>query len=326
MMTIGVVAIGRNEGERLRACLHSVMGQAGTVVYVDSGSTDGSMEMAGRNGAIVVHLDMQRPFTAARARNEGLRRLMEVAPGTQLVQFVDGDCEVDGRWIQSARTFLQDRPDIAAVCGRRRERYPDASVYNLLCDVSWGSGVVSGEIRYCGGDALMRVDALTQVGGFREGLVAGEEPELCIRLRAARWHIWQLDSPMTLHDAAMTRFSQWWTRCVRTGYAYAEGVSLHGAPPERHWVRESRSSWFWGAALPLAVLVSLPLVGPAALLALLAYPLQMLRLHVMGHGSPRQRALQATFLVVGKFAEAIGQVKFHLNRLAGRRATLIEYK
>ena len=37
---VGLVAIGRNEGERLRACLASARGAAQRLVYVDSGSTD----------------------------------------------------------------------------------------------------------------------------------------------------------------------------------------------------------------------------------------------------------------------------------------------
>src|SRR3990170_3982962 len=91
---LGIVAIGRNEGERLRACLRSVVGDNRVVVYVDSGSTDGSVEMARSMGAEVVELDLATPFTAARARNEGFHRLEQLNPNVAFVQFVDGDCEV----------------------------------------------------------------------------------------------------------------------------------------------------------------------------------------------------------------------------------------
>ena len=100
---VGVVVIGRNEGERLRRCLESVRGAAQAIVYVDSGSTDGSVALATGLGATVVALDMRRPFTAARARNEGMRRLQAIAPDLVFVQFVDGDCEMVAGWLPLAR-------------------------------------------------------------------------------------------------------------------------------------------------------------------------------------------------------------------------------
>ncbi|MCE9657612.1 MAG: glycosyltransferase [Burkholderiales bacterium] len=320
----GVVAIGRNEGERLRRCLESVRAAALPVVYVDSGSSDGSAALAGSLGATVVALDTRRPFTAARARNEGMRRLQALVPELAFVQFVDGDCELAPGWLASARAFLEAEPQVAAVCGRRRERFPERSVYNLLCDLEWNTPI--GEARACGGDAMMRASAFRQVEGFRDDLVAGEEPELCVRLRAQGWKIWRLDAEMTLHDAAMTRFGQWWQRNVRAGFAYAEGVRLHGAPPERHWVREWRSAWFWGLALPLVVALAAAIVGPVALWALAVYPLQVLRLAYRSRGIDRGRWARAFFLVAGKFPEAFGQAKSALMHLRRQPAVLIEYK
>ena len=321
---LGVVAIGRNEGERLRACLASVVQQAGVTVYVDSGSTDGSAELARRLGAVVIDLDMGLPFTAARARNAGFERLTALAPELQFVQFVDGDCEVRAAWLAQACAFLDAHADVAAVCGRRRERFPEHSVYNMLCDLEWNSPV--GEARACGGDVLMRAASLRQAGGYRDGLIAGEEPELCVRLRGNGWRIWRLDAEMTLHDAAMTRFSQWWKRSNRAGFAFAEGAHLHGAPPERHWVRESRSAWLWGAGLPLAIAAAAGLWGPWAWLALAVYPVQVLRLFLRASGTAGTRAWRALFLVLGKFAEAYGQATYIARRWSGGPAKLIEYK
>jgi GT2 family glycosyltransferase len=321
---VGLVAIGRNEGDRLRKCLTSVSGQTGKVVYVDSGSTDGSVDMARNLGAVVVELDMTRPFTAARARNEGFRRLRELAPKLVYVQFVDGDCELVAGWLDKAVLFLNERRDVAVVCGRRRERFPDRSVYNLLCDMEWDTPV--GEAKSCGGDAMMRANAFEQVGGYRDDLIAGEEPELCVRLRAEGWKIWRLAEEMTLHDAAMTHFWQWWKRTTRCGYAYAEGAHLHGAPPEMHQVRASRRVWFWGLGIPaVTVCVSISL-GVWGLTMLIIYPVQVIRLALSGTGSVRENWWSALFLVLGKFPEAVGQLNFLNNRLAGRTARLIEYK
>lgn len=103
--TVGLVAIGRNEGERLQRCLLSVP-QGIPVVYVDSASTDGSVAFAKSTNANVVELDMTLPFTAARARNEGLERLQRDHTGISYVQFVDGDCEMEPDWFSVTAAFL----------------------------------------------------------------------------------------------------------------------------------------------------------------------------------------------------------------------------
>jgi GT2 family glycosyltransferase len=323
---MGVVIIGRNEGQRLVRCLQSVKAQASCVVYVDSGSTDGSSANARAAGAEVVELDMRRPFTAALARNAGWRRLLAIAPQVTSVHFLDGDCEVVPGWLELARQTLDGRDDLAVVCGRRRERFPEASLFNRQCDIEWNAG--AGEVRSCGGDALMRLEALQAVGGYRDDLIAGEEPELCVRLRSRGWKIWRVDRDMVWHDAAMTRWSQWWKRSKRAGHAFAEGASLHGAPPERHYVAETRRALIWGVLLPVAALV-LGALHPAGFLLLAAYPLQMLRLGL----KPQKAALEAGavwsrafFLVAGRFPEAAGVLLFRWRKFRGRDNTLIEYK
>lgn len=316
---LGLVAIGRNEGERLRACLASAVGRVAHVVYVDSGSTDGSVAMAKDMGVHVVSLDMTEPFTAARARNEGWRALLKLAPGLEFIQFVDGDCVVAKDWLQQAQTYMHQNAGHAVVCGRRREKFPHRSIYNQLCDSEWDTPV--GDAKACGGDALMRVSALQQVGGYRDGLIAGEEPELCVRLRQAGWFIHRLDAEMTLHDAAMIRFSQWWRRSKRAGHAFAEGAWLHGQLPERHWVRESQRALVWGLVLPMLVFGAAVGLSPWLFGLSVIYPLQVLRLSRMPGGWRR-----AAFLVLGKFPEALGVLQFALGRMRGMRSGLIEYK
>ena len=299
---IGFVAIGRNEGDRLHACLAAARSQGLSMVYVDSGSTDGSVDHARSVGADVVSLDLTKPFTAARARNEGAARLIANHPDVEFIQFVDGDCELQAGWIDAAFAEMRARPRAAVVCGRRRERFPDATVYNRLCDVEWNSPV--GRAKSSGGDALIRRGAFEAVGGYNANVIAGEEPEMCVRLRGLGWEIWRIDAEMTLHDAAITRFGQWWRRNVRAGHAYAENFARHGAPPERFARQNVISNYVWAS----------PPLWPA-------WPLLWARIYA------RERsASYATFVTLSKLPQAIGQLKFQAARLTGRRQKIIEYK
>ena len=320
---ITAVAIGRNEGDRLVRCIRSLTrsGAVGRVVYVDSGSSDGSAERARALGADVVTLDMARPFTAARARNAGLRAADDPSP-PELIQFVDGDCELAPGWIDSALSALDADPGIGIVAGRRRERFPAASVYNAICDREWDTPV--GATRAVGGDMLARRAALAEVGGFDDTLIAGEEPEMCLRLRQAGWRIARIDAEMTLHDADMRRLSQWWRRSRRAGHAYAEVSWLHRTNGERMWQRETARALGW-TALPALALIG-ALVSPWALLLLAVLPAQAARI-ALRDPEPRWRWRRAGLTVLGKLPEAVGVAEFHLRRLGGRRrAALIEYK
>lgn len=320
---VDAVVIGRNEGARLATCLASLRSRVRRIVYADSGSTDGSPAMAEAAGATVVRLPPDRPFTAARGRNAGLAVLAADPDAAPLVQFVDGDCVMDPDWLPAAVAFLSAHPLAVAVCGRRHEMHPAASLWNRLIDREWDTPV--GPARACGGDALMRRAAVAAAGGWRDDLIAGEEPELCLRLRRAGGEIWRIDAAMTRHDAAMTRFSQWWRRARRAGHAFAEGAHLHGAGPERHWVAETRRAILWGAALPAAALAA-GLVHPAGLALLLAWPAQAARLAWRWRSEGAAGLWAAVLTPAARLAEAQGVIGFHLDRLRGRRRGLIEYK
>lgn len=316
---IGVVAIGRNEGKRLLACLTSLSGRATPIVYVDSGSTDGSVATAEAAGVEVVHLEMDLPFTAARARNAGYTRMRELSPKGTYVQFIDSDCELDPNWLPIARATLETEPDLAVVCGRRREKRPHATYWNALIDTEWDSP--PGEVAYCGGDALMRRAAVDAVNGYDETLIAGEEPEMCYRMRLAGWRIRRITAEMTRHDAAMTSFSQWWKRNRRAGHTFAEGVARYGMTPERYRVHNLLSALFWAGALPLGILLGAIFASPWALFLVLIWPLQIWRMSQRGLAIDR-----AAMTLLGKFAETAGALSYAASRIMRRRTRLIEYK
>ncbi|KRQ97104.1 glycosyltransferase family 2 protein [Bradyrhizobium valentinum] len=320
---IGIVAIGRNEGQRLIECLASVKSATNNIVYVDSGSTDGSIAAAEEIGALVVKLDLTQPFTAARARNEGFAALKADRPNVSFVQFIDGDCIMAHDWLNKALTFVEQRKDVAVVCGRLRERYPTASVYNQFLDLEWSAPI--GEAISCGGIALMRVQAFEAVRGFHSRLIAGEEPELCVRLRKIGWKIWRLDEEMAQHDAAMSRFDQWWVRCVRGGHAHAEVSRIHKGSQFQISAREIASTAFWGGLAPVLIGFG-TLVHPLALCGAIIYPIQVCRIAIRRGVNSSNSWLYAVFLTVAKFAQMQGLLQFYWRRWRGNTSQLIEYK
>ncbi|MEL6939031.1 MAG: glycosyltransferase [Cyanobacteria bacterium J06598_1] len=329
--SVGIVAIGRNEGDRLVRCLQSLrthLPSGVPIVYVDSGSTDGSVAAAKRQGVEVVNLDMSVPFTGARARNAGAERLLNQFPQTQCIQFIDGDCEILSGWVEAATRFLQQHPQHAVVFGRLRERFPQASTYNQLADLEWN--VPSGEAEACGGIALMRTAAFKQAGGFNPKLICGEEPELCIRLRRLGWSIQCIATDMALHDIDMHRFGQWWKRSVRGGWAVAQGSDMYGQAAERYKFKAHISGWLWGLALPLGAVLAVRMShGLSILLLASAYALQVFKIfraRQQRGNTPTESSLYAIFCVLSKVPQAIGQGKYWINRWQNKPAELIEYK
>jgi glycosyltransferase involved in cell wall biosynthesis len=320
---VGVVVIGRNEGDRLVRCLQSVRKCSDKVVYVDSGSIDGSVSAAEQQGVLVIQLDPSRPFTAARARNDGFKVLRGIHPQLRFVQFVDGDCELEKEWLNIATPFISGRTDIALVCGRRREKNLSTSIYNAVCDLEWDTPI--GEARECGGDFLARADAFEIVEGFRSTIVAGEEPELCLRLRFLGWKIWRIDAEMTRHDAAIVEFRQWWLRAVRAGYGYLDVHSLHRGSAQAIYSSELARAAIWGGGIPL-LLAAAGLLDLKLVILALVYPLQISRIALAKGASKKLSWYYAFFIVLAKFAELQGALKFCIRRYLNGKVELIDYK
>jgi len=325
---IGLVAIGRNEGERLHQCLLSAIGKVTRIVYVDSGSTDGSVELARSLGVAVVELDLFIPFTAARARNAGFEQLREKFPEVEYVQFIDGDCEVVEGWLEAAAETLDANPEVVAVCGWRRERYPERSIYNRICNLEWRMGPVGPTLSF-GGDVMIRTAALAAVGGYDGSVIAAEDDELSVRLRGAGGKLLRIDRNSTLHDANMHSMSQWWQRGKRCGYAFAQVSHMHGARPERKFIKEVRRTCLWGGILPLGALaLALPTHGLSGI-AFGRYPLTALQVIY----KTRQRGFSwnesiawGLSCAVSVFPSVVGIVKFYFYRLRNKQHEIIEYK
>ena len=265
---------------------------------------------------------MSLPFTAARARNAGIEHLVKASPRTEFVLVLDGDCELVSGFVEAALEQMTRDPKAAIVCGRRRERHRNETIYNRLCDMEWDAPI--GKVAECGGDAVIRLSAFREVGGYDDSIIAGEEPELCFRLRRAGWVIYRIPHDMTLHDAAITRFDQWWKRSVRAGHAYAEGYARHG-----YWSREVGSALFYAGVVPPLALASGAATFGLGLSLFAAHGVLFVRVrgHRLAKGDAAEDAsLYAKFCVLSKFANAVGVAKYVKNRVLRQRAGIIEYK
>lgn len=324
MSRLGAVAIGRNEGERLRRCLETLRTQVERLVYVDSGSSDGSVGLARSLGVRVVELTPDKPFTAARGRNEGFDALLRDGE-LDYVQFVDGDCGVDSGWIGAAQRTLDADPTIGIVTGWRTEIHPRRNLFHAMCETEWHRP--PGDIASCGGDMMVRVEAFRAAGGFNPRIICSEDEEFCLRLaERTDQRVHRIPRVMTHHDIDMTRLGEWWRRQVRAGHGYAE---IGGMFPQ-HFRRERLRAWGYGLVLPLLALLG----GLAGLwwlpaLVALAYGASWLR---TGQGL-RQGGLglgdalgQAGLMTLSKFPSLQGMLTYHLRRLRRSEFLIIEYK
>jgi glycosyltransferase involved in cell wall biosynthesis len=325
---VACVVIGRNEGERLRRCLESVLAECANIVYVDSASTDGSASLAERLGVETIRLTEAEPLSAARGRNAGFFHATATTPSLEYVQFVDGDSELAPGWLAAGMMELDRIPAAAAACGRIREKHPGRSIYNSLYEMEWVHA--PGDIEWWGGTAMFRVSAFRNVGGFDPTLIAGEDSDLYARLRARGHRVRSIAHDMAIHDADITRFSAWWMRNVRTGHAYAEAKSRHPDSPAMRSGKAVRSIAFWGFWLPcLSLSLAAPTLGVSLLASAGGYPALLVRVYrtMRERGFSRASArLYATFCVLGKFPQAFGMLRHRVLERRGRRSALIEYK
>ena len=329
-----IVVIGRNEGERLKRCLQSLPADV-ACIYVDSGSQDGSLEHAKGLGLDVVDLPLGAGFTAARARNAGIDRIAALPSPPAFIQMLDGDCELDAGWIDAAIKALTAESGDVAVFGRLRERFPEASLYNRMCDEEWNVPV--GPVRSCSGNAMFRFAPLQQSGGYDATLIAGEEIDLCLRLASSGWTFRRIDADMALHDVDMAHFSQWWQRMRRAGFAFAEHVWRRRTGADPAWSAAVFRMIFWAIGLPVAIMTagsfgyvrSSDLLSGAAVLMVGLYPLQWLRRFMRSYGTSGDigyAMLYSGLSSLDKFAQFSGAVRFLIQKMLRRSGKIIEHK
>jgi glycosyltransferase involved in cell wall biosynthesis len=315
----GVVIIGRNEGERLKKCLYSVLKSGWPLVYVDSDSNDDSVNFAKSLAIDVVKLDATKHMNAAVARNSGFKQIMQLRPELNYIHFIDADCELDSGWLDEALTFFKDNSDNVAVCGRLREKNINLSWYARQCDMSWY--IKPGEIESCGGIATINAVVFKKLNGFDETLIAGEEADFYTRAKALGHKVHCIEKPMGTHDSAMVSLKQWWVRNIRTGFVYADNVGKVNYNSQR------RGILIWGAIIPFAI-AGISLINLLGISLSLIYPAQIIRIALKLNIPYKfnDKLLEGFFCVFSKSPQLLGLVKYKFNTLLKRDVKIIEYK
>lgn len=242
---ISFVVIGYNESAHLRACLESVRsadldGIRYELLYVDGGSTDDSLNIAASCGVDRV-LGGDRRRRAAENRNLGAND----SRGTY-IQFLDGDMQLEPTWPKRGLRYLQERSEVAVVCGRLREVNPGYLFQVIQLD--WVQR--EGAVETCGGAALFRREPFHEAGAFPEDVAYGEEPLLCWRIRNVlkrEVHFWT--EPMALHDIGFSGIRDYWRQYSRNGATYIEIAVRCAGTEDPYWTRDTITNFAWASGI-----------------------------------------------------------------------------
>jgi len=264
--TVAIIAIGRNEGDRLKSCLRAAMAGARTVVYVDSGSEDGSAEYAASVGCIVVQLDPAQPFSAARARNEGFACVMEHEPDVDLFSL----SMATATWLTvgssaASRPSMSGRmwPLPADMCARSIPKQP-----SITSCATWSGSRCRGRLALAAASSwcaprLPRSRRLPSRCNCRRGTRVLRAGAACGLEDSAGGCG---DGSPRCGDDALQPVGR---RALRSGHAYAQVAALHGKSDERYYVRDCRRIWIWGLVLPAGALCLAPFTYGLSLAAML---------------------------------------------------------
>lgn len=301
---LGIVLIGRNESSRLKITLPPAKKTGCSIVYVDSSSTDDSCELAHSLKIPVIELSADQPLSAARARNAGFEFLMQNDPDLEYVFFVDGDCSLQENFVHSALIYFAAQPKVVCICGFRLEEHPSKNFFHRITQAEWSRQ--TGEIPSCGGDALFRTQAFRSAGGFSTQMSAGEEFELCERLRAGGGTIVRLPEIAVYHDCAIATFGQYAKRMQRSGVALALGLKHY--QDKTYCKRRIAAAIFHGILVPLGSIFSPLCLLLWAISATRAY-LWARRWH-----DPLTSLAWAMHCIVSKPLETVGLITHFLTR------------
>jgi glycosyltransferase involved in cell wall biosynthesis len=203
MSDLSIVIIGRNAEWSISRLLDSVIAcvplhLSKEIIYVDSASTDRTIEVVSRYPTTIIQLSADHPLCASAGRFIGSR----YATG-KYIYFLDSDMELLDGWLERALLELDERPQIGVITGIVVDT-DRALKTDQIPPIDYSSYSDAGltDVQYAGGAAIFRRSILHQVGTWNPHIISDEESELCLRIRQEGYRVVCLEYPMTRHHTA----------------------------------------------------------------------------------------------------------------------------
>lgn len=219
---VSIVVIGRNEEAVLLDALRSarvaleVSATRGEVIFVDSCSEDRSVALASEEPGVRVVRIAGGSVCAARARNVGA-----CMASFDWVQFLDADMTLEPGWLDLTLPIREEGRHVV-VHGRITEENRHPSVWNTAMGMDWEASRRRHGLP--GGAALWNRQCFIDLGGFRESLRVGEDPELALRARAEGHRIACLEDAMVRHDLGLEGPGDYLRRSMAIGRSKASVI------------------------------------------------------------------------------------------------------
>jgi len=195
------------------------------ILIVDDGSTDRTVEIAGRYPVTIVRHERNRGL--APARNTGFLRSRN-----DLVAALDADCVPDATWLETLVSAMAN-PSVALAGGKLVETRLDSVADRWRqshMPQDWGDARIVNPKFVFGSNTVARKSAVDEVGGYDERMrTNGEDVDLSQRLRARGHDFIYEPAALVRHlrrdsvASVLSAYWRWWRFGVN---AYADGVRL----------------------------------------------------------------------------------------------------
>lgn len=198
---ISYIVIGRNEGWKLKLCFESINKSIiensyiqSEVIYVDSASTDNSIEIA-NSFEFVKTYTLTADYNAPIARNVGA----SVATGS-ILYFIDGDMEIEPAFLKNVINY-NGNLCYGFVGGYYIGKYYDKN-WNYLYERQFPPAKkfkTDYFEAFTGGLFIISKNHWDSVKGMKPYLTGGADPDLAVRLaKKGVFKLW-INKPMAIH-------------------------------------------------------------------------------------------------------------------------------
>jgi GT2 family glycosyltransferase len=293
---VWVIVVNWNGREHLETCLDSLEGQtyaARHVLFVDNGSSDGSVEFVRDRFPNVEILANVKNLGFCDANNQGLRLAMEA--GAPYAVLLNNDTETDLRWLEELVGAAERLPEAGVLASKmllfdKRDTMNSAGLCCSVIGCGWdrGFGEPDGPkwdepaqvIGACGGAFFVRTAALARTGLLPRFGIYLEDLDLSLRMWNAGYTIEYVPTAVVYHKFSATMASK--SNRYRRAYLNARNrlqVLMRQFPMKycwRIWTRLARAEiravgrpildgeW-WKARAEICAILAAGLRKPAAL-------------------------------------------------------------